>query len=184
MARLSIGLLWAFLCCFALATSVFPNGNSWQDPQRHRAARLEQLLSQPNPTEAGWRVQVWQQLKRLEHGRSELVLRGWQALAQSGTDQDLANLLIYQRRHALPLQPLQVSEGPEATLERCLHLWGSGQIPATREALLAAIKRFPQDQRFVRNLHWLDLSPPQQISWQESPREFALGVLAARQPHH
>jgi hypothetical protein len=193
LARLILGLFVASICCAGFAASVFPNGNSWQGPylqqqptqsgSSKRLDRLAQLLENPQPSQTSWRIQLWQQLKRLEHGHSELVLRGWSALAESGQDGDLANLLIYQRRHSVPLAPVSATEGAEATLERCLHLWGSGKIPATREALTSAIQRFPQDKRFVRNLQWLEMEPPAKISWQESPREFALAVLAARQPH-
>ena len=194
MARLILGLIAATFFCAGFAASVFPIGNSWQETQAQkqsapagsadRLSRLEQLLKAPDQGNPNWRIQLWQQLKRLEHGHSELVLSGWSALAESGQDGDLANLLIYQRRHSLPLRPISAPEGAEATLERCLHLWGSGQIPATRKALTSGIQRFPQDNRFVRNLQWLDMEPPAKISWQETPREFALAILAARQPHH
>lgn len=180
MARLVLTLA---LALSLPAAAVFPSGNPGQDPPQDRVHRLKSLLEQPQPSVPSWRVQVWQQLKRLEHGPSSVVLRGWQALAESGNDADLANLLIYQRRHLLPLEPVRPGEGAESTLERCLHLWGSGQIPATRKALLLGMQKFPQDRRFTRNLHWLDLTHPPTISWDETPREFALAVLAARQPH-
>ncbi len=185
MARLSLGL---FGVVFLLAATVFPIGNPdgvpAQEPANARVHRLEALLDAPRLTDSGWRQQVWQQLKRLEHGPSEVVLAGWQALAESGRDSDQANLLIYQRRHGLAVEPVKPGEGVEVTLERCLHLWGSGQKPQSRDALISAIQRFPQDRRFHHNLNWLNLAPPASLSWNDTPREFALGVLAARHPHH
>ncbi len=146
--------------------------------------RLERLLDNPNIDHPPWRLQVWQQLQKLEHGPESTVLKGWQLLAQRGGDRDRANLILFQRRHSLELEPIQVNEGPEATLERCLHLWGEARIPEGRQALSLAVEKFPGDSRFVNNLHWIDLSPPAKLWWDAPARDFALGVLAARQPLH
>ena len=146
--------------------------------------RLERLLANPHIEHPTWRLQVWQQLQKLEHGPESTVLQGWQLLAQKGGDRDRANLLLFQRRHSLELEPIQANEGPEATLQRCLHSWGEARIPECRQALSSAVEKFPGDSRFVNNLLWMDLSPPSQLRWDAPARDFALGVLAVRQPLH
>ncbi len=146
--------------------------------------RLEGLLASSQENDPKWRRRIWIELQRLEFGPKDKVLPGWEALARSGSDQDLANLLLYQRRHSLPLTEPSGSEGPESTLERCLYLWGQKLIPATRQALADAIGKFPADGRFLDNLHWLSLSSPNTLPFDGRPRDLALAVLAARQAHH
>ena len=151
-----------------------------QEPESLSLASLDTLLTNPQAGDQGWRVSIWEHLIALEQVDSPLILCGWETLAASGSDPDRANLFLYQRRHSLPRLPLQVGEGPELTLERCLAAWGDGDLDLTRELLKQALVRFPSDLRLHENLLWLDLSLPDSVQLDGSGRHLALAVLAAR----
>jgi hypothetical protein len=174
LARLA-SLLALFL--WAAAWSV---GQEPTDPLQ----RLQTLLEAPKPADASWRKSIWAQLMQLEHGPVEQVLPGWQVLAESGADRDQANLLVYQRRHGLPLAAAITLEGAESSLERCLALWGAGQLSEAQIALKHATELYPADIRFRDNLLWLELNPPARISLDGDARHLALAVLAAATPHN
>jgi hypothetical protein len=174
LARL-VSLLVLLLCATTWIVGQEPS-----DPLK----RLQSLLQAPQPQDAVWRQTIWAQLTQLEHGPVEAVLAGWRYLAENEADRDLANLLIYQRRHGLPLDPVRGSEAAESTLERCLALWGAGQLDAARAALIRATELYPTDIRFRDNLLWLDLSAPAKISLDGSARHLALAVLAAASPRN
>ncbi|MFQ5748814.1 MAG: hypothetical protein ACE5H3_05065 [Planctomycetota bacterium] len=146
-------------------------------------ARLENLLQAPRPGILSWRRQLFETLRRLEGSmspRAQARARsGWGLLAASGEDKDRANLVLYQRRHDLPLLPPEPEEGPETTLERCLAHWGREDGGAARSALRKAAARFPEDARFAENLLWLDLQPPESLDLEASPRNMALAVLSS-----
>lgn len=152
----------------------------FQEPETPTLAGLESLLSAPQASDREWRVSVWEHLIALEQVGSPLILTGWQALAESGSDPDQANLFLYQRRHELERLPIQPQEGPELTLERCLAAWGDGELELTRKLLEAALDRFPSDVRLIENLLWLDRAAPDPILLDGSARHLALAVLAAR----
>lgn len=149
---------------------------AWQEDLR----LLEELLAAPRPADLLWQSRVFLRASRLEHAPTERVLPAWQWLARDGSDRSRANLVLYERRQGLPLEPPQPDEGPETTLERCLALWAEARLPESRAALEKAVQRFPDDSRFRDNLLWLDLRPPQALRFDATPRQLALAVLTAR----
>ena len=151
-----------------------------QEPETPSLAGLESLLAEARGGDRGWRVSVWEHLIALEQAESPLILQGWRALADSGSDPDRANLFLYQRRHGLARLAVQPEEGPELTLERCLVAWGDRDQGLTRALLEQALQRFPNDVRLAENLLWLDLAPPEPVWLDGSARHLALAVLAAR----
>lgn len=151
-----------------------------QEPENPHLIALENLLDAEQSEDQAWRVSVWEHLTQLEQTQSPLVLRGWQALAQSGTDPDLANLFLYQRRQLLPRIELGPAAGPELTLEHCLAAWGDGDLHETRRRLGQALERFPTDTRLQENLLWLEMRSPEPVQLDGSARHLALAVLAAR----
>lgn len=146
---------------------------------RYRAW-LERLLAAPQPEAPGWRGAVFQALRWLEFAPVEVALPGWETLAASGRDGDLANLLLYRRRHGLPLLPPAPGEGVESTLERALALWGQGRLREAAAAFRAARRRFPDDPRLLENLLWLEARAPEPLAAAATPRSVALAVLARR----
>lgn len=153
-----------------------PAPPAWEQP----LAALESLLADPRPGEPLWRARLFSTLTRLEHAPPGRVLPGWEALAAGGSDRSLANLVLYQRRHELPLEPVGPREGPETRLERCLAAWGAGDRDTARVLLEEAVRSFPADPRFEDNLRWLDLRPPQALDLAGSSRRTALAVITAR----
>ncbi|MAW62135.1 MAG: hypothetical protein CMJ94_15065 [Planctomycetes bacterium] len=152
----------------------------FQEPENPDLGALQAKLAEPALGDRDWRVSVWEHLTRLEHVGDPAVLQGWEALAASGADPDLANLFLFQRRQGLPRLPLQEGEGPELTLERCLAAWGDGDLAETARRLRAALERFPEDRRLQENLLWLEMRRPAVIELDGSGRHLALAVLAAR----
>jgi hypothetical protein len=155
-------------------------GGPLQEPENPHLIALETLLDAEQSEDRAWRVSVWEHLTQLEQAQSPLVLRGWQALAALGTDPDLANLFLYQRRHLLPRIEVDPGAGPELTLEHCLAAWGDGELAETRARLEKALERFPADTRLQENLLWLDMRSPEPVQLDGSARHLALAVLAAR----
>lgn len=154
-----------------------------------RLAAVDALLAAPRPEERDWRVALWEHLTQLELAPVARVLPGWQALAASGSDPDRANLVLYQRRHGLPLAPPPATgeEGPETALERCLAAWARRDFGRTQELLEQARAAFPDDDRFRQNLLWLQLEhgslprrAPDPVDLEADARHLALAVLAAR----
>jgi hypothetical protein len=150
-----------------------------QDVAAHRA-RVAELLAAPRAEDAAWRATLFQSVSRLEHEPVAVALPAWQSLATSGADADRANLLLYQRRHELPLETPRLDEGVDALLERALSAWGSVRLGAAQELLEAAAARAPGDARVVGNLDWLLRRPPDALSALADPRAAAHAVLAAR----
>jgi len=150
---------------------------------RTEAAHLEalaELLVEPLPEERAWRVAIWEHLTQLELAPVEKVLPGWEALAQSGLPGDLANLVLYQRRHSLPLLAETAEEAADVLLERSLAAWGQRDFERTRQLLRAGLERFPSDERFITNSAWLDFQAPATLQAQGDARQWALSILAAR----
>jgi hypothetical protein len=151
-----------------------------QEPENPHLIALEALLDAEQSGDRAWRVSVWEHLTQLEHAKSPAVLHGWQVLARSGSDPDLANLFLYQRRHQLARIEVGPTAGPELCLEHCLAAWGDGDLAETRSRLRQAIGRFPADLRLQENLLWLEMRSPESVQLDGSARHLALAVLAAR----
>lgn len=151
-----------------------------QEPENPNLIALEKLLDAEQIENRVWRVSVWEHLTQLEQAESPWVLRGWQALSRSGSDPDLANLFLYQRRHQLARIEVDPAAGPELTLEHCLAAWGDGELAETRARLRQALERFPEDERLQENLLWLEMRSPDSVLLDGSARHLALAVLAAR----
>lgn len=150
-----------------------------QDPEPH-LARVEALLADPRTEDLAWRKTLFQSVSRLEHAPATLVEPAWRALAAAGTDADRANLLLYQRRHGLPLEAPALDEGVDALLERALGAWGAARPAEARERLDAAAALAPTDDRVRTNLDWLLRRPPSTLRPDADPRAAAHAVLAAR----
>ena len=146
--------------------------------------RLEALMEVAAPADPAWIARVFTALGTLEHAPAERVLRAWEMLAGEENDVGRANLILFQRRHRLPLEAVEAWEGPESTLERILALWGENRLKQTRAALEKAVTRYPEETRFQDNLLWLDLSPPGSLRLDATPRRTALAVLATRRKLH
>lgn len=150
-----------------------------QDPAPHRE-RLAALLAAPRAQDPHWRGTLFQSASRLEHEPAAAVLPAWEALAAGGTASDFSNLLIYQRRHGLPLAAPAVEEGVDALLERALAAWGAGRPADAREGLERARAASPGDDRVLTNLDWLLRRPPASLSPGCNARAAAHAALAAR----
>ncbi len=157
-----------------------PGQNSVTTPQEAALERLKALLRAASAESGVWRRQVWNELRRLEHASAPAVEQGWRALAASGGDADLANWILYRRRHQLPLPEVRSEEGADPVLERALALWGESRHDATEKALIGATTAFPADNRLRDNLDWLRMQAPARISLDGDARHLALAILAAR----
>lgn len=147
-----------------------------QAPVPHRA-RVAALLAAPRPEELRWRATLFQSLTRLEHAPIEETLPGWRSLAAAGGDSARADLLLFLRRHGLPLPDADLGEGVDARLERALGAWGEGRLAVARLLLEAA----PQEDPRVRsNLDWLARRAPAHLGPADDARAAAHAVLAAR----
>jgi len=156
---------------------------SWAALQQDASLRqLEALLAEPAEAETVWRADLFRVLSRLEHAPVARVLPGWEALATSHSEGDLANLILYRRRHVLPLAPEDPAEGAECALERALAHWGERRFSASEAAFEAAAARFPADARLAENLHWLQGRVPAALAADAAPRAVALSVLSSRWP--
>jgi len=145
-------------------------------------ARVRELLQEPKLTDVQWRKRLFQSVRRLEFGPEELVTAAWRALDLPGDDRGHANLLVYLRRHGLPLPPPRVDEAADSLLERALAAWGTLDLKTARSLLEEGTRRFAQDARFANNLPWLPVVPvpPAQVPVASGSRELALAVLALR----
>lgn len=142
--------------------------------------RVSLLMQEPHEFDTRWRNTLYQSLTRLEHAPSLRILPAWEILAQNGGDIGQANLILFCRRHELPLPDVVISESASSHLERCLALWGEGQHLACQNSLQRGAADFPSDSRFSTNLDWLMMRFPAQLQADCSSRELAQAVLAAR----
>lgn len=144
------------------------------------AERVADLLAAPRSEDAWWRNTLYQSITRLEHAPVQLVLPAWQALEPAGGGVGLANLILYCRRHGLPLPGERLGEGADPALERALAAWGSGDLEETRKRLERGAAAWPQDARWAGNLPWLHGRPPAVVESSATARDLAQAVLAAR----
>lgn len=142
--------------------------------------RASQLLQEPQTDSTRWRNTLYQSLTRLEHAPVEQTLPAWKLLADDGGDIGLANLILFCRRHQLPLPDQALSEGASSVLERSLALWGLGQLDSCLHTMQAGAAAYPSDSRFRTNLDWLKMHAPQELAVDCTSRELAQAVLAAR----
>jgi hypothetical protein len=159
-----------------------PGGSQEPYPEDH-LARVDLLMAAPQAQDRRWRLTLYQSLTRLDSAPPQRVLPAWQLLATQGGDTGQANLILFCRRHGLPLPAVTVSEAGGSGLERSLALWGSGQLEACRSALSVGLATYPGDSRFRTNLDWLDMRLPSQLAADSTSRELAQAVLAARIAH-
>lgn len=152
---------------------------SGQDAALHRA-RVAQLLAQPRADDAAWRGTLFQSVSRLEHAAIDDALPAWRILAEHGNDSDRANLLLFQRRHELPLDAPRLEEGVDALLERALAAWGRADLDESRRLLETARALSPNDDRVGTNLDWLLRRPPAVLTPSADARAASHAVLAAR----
>ncbi|MCP4091922.1 MAG: hypothetical protein GY747_00595 [Planctomycetes bacterium] len=152
-----------------------------QDPfPADHMERVTQLLGEPAVDSPRWRKTLYQSLTRLERAPVEQTLPAWQILAENSGDIGLANLILFCRRHQLPLPEQTLTEGASSQLERSLALWGSGQLDSCLNAMQAGAAAYPADSRFRTNLDWLKMHAPQELAADCTSRELAQAVLAAR----
>ncbi len=170
------------LLVFGLGVQHLTAFQSGGDSLAQLESRLAVYMQHPAPESPIWRRKIAAILPRLEHSTSRLVYDAWRVLADSAVDSDISNLLLYSRRHdcAMPKLDTDSLRGPEVTLERALASWGSGDQAATSAILLHGLTQFPDDDRFLQNLNWLELSRCTRYSVRGDSRLSALSVLAAR----
>jgi len=174
----------AFVCWLAILLGLSWSGQLQAQtaaPGDH-IARVRVLLGDPKPTDVNWRKMLFQSVRRLEFGPQELVTAAWQALDLPGDDRGHSNLLVYLRRHGLPLPAPRVDEAADSLLERALAAWGALDFSSARSQLEEGSRRFPQDARFTNNLPWLPVVPvpPTRVDAAAGGRELAFAVLALR----
>jgi len=150
-------------------------------PSEH-LARVRTLLEDPKPRQPVWRQQLFQSVRRLEFGPVDLVRAAWEALDLPGDDRAHSNLLVYLRRHGLPLPEPRLDEAGDSLLERALAAWGQLDLAQARALLEQGAESYPENLRFANNLPWLPVIPPTpaRVDPQQGSRELALDVLALR----
>ena len=139
--------------------------------------RVQDLLVAERPHDAWWRNTLFQSITRLEHAPVQIVLPAWEALAADGGH---SNLILYLRRHGLPLPAEEVAEDADTALERALAAWGSGDLLDAQRRLEDGVAAWPADPRFANNLPWLHGRFPASLEAAAGSRELAQAVLAAR----
>ena len=151
-------------------------------PPGHRQRVATLLQTQGDYAPDYWAKTMFQSLTRLEHLPAAEMLPAWRAMSEAagGGDWGLANLVLYARRHGLPLPSAQVGEGADPALERALAAWGDQDLVRTEELLRLGLAAWPTDSRWSGNLDWLSGQAPPTISATSTARELALAVLAAR----
>jgi hypothetical protein len=169
------GLILLCLAWLALGSGVQQNAY----PADH-LERVSLLMQEPQTSSSRWRNTLYQSLTRLEHAPVAQTLPAWELLAVDGGDVGQANLILFCRRHGLPLPEVALSESASSLVERCLAQWGLGQRTACLESLQAGAAKFPSDSRFRTNLDWLKMSSPKELMADCTSRELAQAVLAAR----
>lgn len=142
--------------------------------------RVSLLLREPQASLPRWRNTLYQSLTRLEHAPVAQTLPAWELLAVDSGDTGQANLILFCRRHGLPLPEVALSESASSILERSLAQWGLGQRTACLDSLQAGAAKFPTDSRFRTNLDWLNMRSPKELLADCTARELAQAVLAAR----
>lgn len=202
MVRLKVAFFYWCLLAGALGESLpaqepaAPGSEGRTAMERRHAAylqRLNQLVqSKPTPLTGEWVQESFGLLRRLEHAsRSDFIVTVWEHLAADDQDWARTNLILYCRRHDLPLPSPAMTESAGETLERCLALWGQSRWKETRKALQQAVRSFPEDLRLRNNLLWLEFglrTEPQEASTTFfappgellAERPLAFAVLAAR----
>jgi hypothetical protein len=150
-------------------------------PSEH-LARVRTLLDDPQLHQLQWRQQLFQSVRRLEFGPVELVRAAWEALDLPGDDRAHSNLLVYLRRHGLPLPEPRLNEAGDSLLERALAAWGQLDLARARALLEQGAESYPENLRFANNLPWLPVIPPTpvRVDPQQGSRELARDVLALR----
>jgi hypothetical protein len=173
------GLILALLLAGAATGDPLPR---LEAKRAHALERLDSMLLAPDgaPSPA-WRARLFHWARRLDHNTDPRVLAAWELLAAHGGPGDRANLLLFQRRHRLPLS-FDAAAATEAdpVLEHALFLWGEGRLAETDAALAAAAAAFPEDARLSTNLEWLRGAPAGPFDLEADARATALAVLAAR----
>ena len=151
-------------------------------PPGHRQRVADLLEHRTDYLPSYYAKTLFQSLTRLEHLPAAELLPAWQAMTEAagGGDWGLANLVLYARRHGLPLPSEQVGEGADPALERALAAWGDQDLMRTEELLTSGFAAWPADSRWSGNLGWLRGEAPPTISATSTARELALAVLAAR----
>ena len=170
MAGLSA--LWLLLLVLGAAQEPTP-------PPGH-LERVRALLAAPLPDDPYWRGTLFQSITRLEHAPVADLLPAWQAMAADDSAGARSNLILYCRRHGLPLPDERVDEGPDCALERALAAWGTGEMEEVRTRLERGAAAWPADARWSGNLLWLHGRPPDAVSAAATARDLAQAVLAAR----
>lgn len=168
-----VGLSWLPVICAVRLLAV-------GQPEALHQVRLAELLAAPAPADTAWQGMVFQSASRLEHAPTEQTLPAWQILAAAGGDAELGNLILFCRRHGLPLPDADLDEGVDAHLERALAAWGERDLERAAALLRDGLSRWPADDRYRSNLLWLERQAPAALTAGADARALALGVLAAR----
>jgi len=142
--------------------------------------RVSILMTTPQASSPRWRNTLYQSLTRLEHAPVDITLPAWELLAVDSGDIGQANLILFCRRHGLPLPEIAVSEGASSILERSLAQWGLGQLALCQQSMQAGAAQYPTDSRYSTNLDWLNMRSPKELQATSTSRELAQAVLAAR----
>ncbi len=185
MAGLS-GLLVALIAVLTElctpAGGALATGQEPQSPPGHRQRVAALLQNQADYAPDYFAKTMFQSLTRLEHLPAAEMLPAWRAMSEAagGGDWGLANLILYARRHGLPLPPAQVGEGADPALERALAAWGDQDFARSEFLLNYGFATWPTDSRWSGNLGWLSGEAPPTLSSTSTARELALAVLAAR----
>ncbi|MBC8327817.1 MAG: hypothetical protein H8E31_03640 [Planctomycetes bacterium] len=144
-------------------------------------AQVDRMLAAPRAESEAWRGRLFHWVRRLDHALDPRVQAGWQLLADRGGSTDLANLVLYQRRHQLPLSFDGTALAPaDPMLEFALSLWGEGRLEETAAFLRRSIDAHPDDSRLSDNLRWLEGRPAPVLSLRADSREISLTILALR----
>jgi hypothetical protein len=169
------GLIFLLLAWFGWDSAL-----SQQSYPADHLERVSVLLQDPQVSTPRWRNTLYQSLTRLEHAPVAGTLPAWEILAVDSGDIGQANLILFCRRHGLPLPAAVLSESASSMLERSLAQWGLGQRTACLESLQVGAAEFPADSRYRTNLDWLNMRSPKELMADCTSRELAQAVLAAR----
>lgn len=169
------GLIFLLLAWFGWDSAL-----SQESYPANHLERVSLLLREPQASSPRWRNTLYQSLTRLEHAPVAQTLPAWELLAVDSGDVGAANLILFCRRHGLPLPEVALSESASSMLERSLAQWGIGLRTACLKSLQVGAANFPADSRFRTNLDWLNMRSPKELLADCTSRELAQAVLAAR----